>query len=533
MFSKSLVRRWFYISIIVLAIFTRFIKLDWGNGYYFQPDENNMASALSQLSTTSLNPHFFAYGQFPLYLGFIALRIVNLPNTFTNSIIALRFISAIYSLLFLLFFHKLAKLLFPKYSTAPLILLLISSPGLIQIAHFGTTEALLCLIFTINIYFSLKIIKQPKFIYFVLIGLVTGVGFASKISSLVFFAPLIFSSLFIFFKSPHKPLLFFGSLFSLVISLVFGILLSPYNLIEYSNFVSAMKYETTVAIGATPVFYTNQFLDTPSYLFQLVKVFPYTSGMLIYFFGFVGLSLLFIKFRHQTVFQKKSWLVIILSVILYFGYFGQLYVKWTRFMSPIFFIFPLLTAFFYYTLKNKILKNLLLFLLVFTNLYFLKLYLVPDIRVEATNWFSENLPENTPILSEAGNVVNLPFGPKPLDVFNFDFYNLDNNPSLPSELIRQLEKSEYILIPSRRIFKNQTGRNFPVSTRYYQLLASGDLGFTQIKTFSRQYELFLNSENAEETWSVFDQPTIRLFQKTTPHTVEEYTKMLIPDNQNS
>ena len=77
--------------ILILLFLTRFLFVDWGHGFYFHPDENNMASAVTKLSYHNLNPHFFAYGQFPLYLGFYSLKILGITNTFANSIFILRF----------------------------------------------------------------------------------------------------------------------------------------------------------------------------------------------------------------------------------------------------------------------------------------------------------------------------------------------------------------------------------------------------------------------------------------------------------
>jgi hypothetical protein len=59
--------------IVAISLFTRFYGLNWGSGLYFHPDENNMATALSQLSPSNFNP-LFAYGQFPLYLGASVFR---------------------------------------------------------------------------------------------------------------------------------------------------------------------------------------------------------------------------------------------------------------------------------------------------------------------------------------------------------------------------------------------------------------------------------------------------------------------------
>lgn len=60
-FKRSLI-----FIVLFLVIITRFIGLNWGNGYFFHPDENNMASAVSRLKPDNLDPDFYAYGQFPL-----------------------------------------------------------------------------------------------------------------------------------------------------------------------------------------------------------------------------------------------------------------------------------------------------------------------------------------------------------------------------------------------------------------------------------------------------------------------------------
>ncbi|PJE66490.1 hypothetical protein COU93_04045, partial [Candidatus Shapirobacteria bacterium CG10_big_fil_rev_8_21_14_0_10_36_6] len=156
------------IIMAILSIFTRFYGLNWNSGYFSHPDENNMATALSQLSSTNLNPHFFAYGQFPLYLGYFSLKLINIPNTFSNSIYTLRLYSAFFSLLLLYFGYLLVKILFQSSVLSALFtLLLIFSPGLIQISHFGTTESLLSFIFIVNLYFLIKIFQKPYFKYFI------------------------------------------------------------------------------------------------------------------------------------------------------------------------------------------------------------------------------------------------------------------------------------------------------------------------------------------------------------------------------
>ena len=126
----------------------------------------------------------------------------------------------------------------------------------------------------------------------------------------------------------------------------------------------------------------------------------------------------------------------------------------------------------------------------------------PDIRLQASSWINQNIPLNSTVLSESGNVVNLPISDYGLRLTNFDFYNYQ-----PLNLADQIFRSDYVFVPSRRVFKNGFAPD------YYQKLFSGSLGFSKIKEFSPDYDLFLNSEDAEETWSVFDHPTIRIFEK--------------------
>src|SRR4030042_3551178 len=91
------------ITILLIAAFLRFYNLMHDSPYFFNPDERNMASAITRFrlptnpvkipicilrelfpyqlnanrltleaNDCTLNPHFFAYGQFPLYLAFVS-----------------------------------------------------------------------------------------------------------------------------------------------------------------------------------------------------------------------------------------------------------------------------------------------------------------------------------------------------------------------------------------------------------------------------------------------------------------------------
>ena len=167
-------------------------------------------------------------------------------------------------------------------------------------------------------------------------------------------------------------------------------------------------------------------------------------------------------------------------------------------MSPIFFVFPLLSLYLFQKIKSKILLIFLIFLSIVPGVYFLKTYFISDTMIQETVWNSQNILADSYVLSESGNVVNIPLYDSKINVDNFDFYTLDEDQSI-EKLTDSIGKSNYIFVPSRRVFKNQNNPSYPLSQKYYQSLFSAELGFLLIKTFSKSNSLFLNSENAEET----------------------------------
>lgn len=485
--------------LLIAVILTRFCFLNWGNGYFFNPDENNMATSVAQMSFKNLNPNFFAYGQFPLFLTFFTTPIHN----FSTIILTMRFWSAIFSSLSIYFFYLISQIIFKSKKISYIFtLLLIFTPGLIQSAHFGTTESILIFVFSANIFLSLKYFQNPKKLYILFSILISAVGLASKITAIFFVLP-IYLCLFLIFLKNKKILNFIltTTIFT-ILFLLLSIIFSPFNLIDFSNFKSTMLYETSIARGISKVFYTHQFENSHPYLFQFKNIFPYTNGIFIFIISFIG----FVIFLKSYIINHKSNLFLILfPSLFYFLYNGQLFVKWTRFMAPIFFIGPFFCLYLFSRIKNKFLTFILLLLMISPGVYFFIKYFSTDVRVLASDWIKSNINQNSYVLSESGNVINLPLFSSSYQFNNFDFYNQENLKNLPIEIA----KSDYIFVPSRRVFKN----NFVGLNDYYQDLFSGKLGFIEIKKFSNQKDLFLNSENAEETWSVFDQPTIRIYKK--------------------
>lgn len=529
--------------ILLLAAFVRISGLSWALPYHPHPDEWNMAAAITRLSwENKLNPEFFAYGQFPLYLAYFSAKAYNLLpwikisqiNT-QEAIFFLRLWSAVagVGLVYLVYLVSKSLRLSRQLSLVS-VLLAALTPGLIQSSHFGTTESVLSFCFLGILYHSLKILQRPTIMRYLLAALFLGLALGSKISAVVFFVPLIVTTLFHLYKADklsQKAQVFLYSLFALITSLALAVITSPYLVLNFKGSRGTLLYETQVAAGQSLVFYTRQFFDTVPVVFQMQKIFPFALGWPIFIMGVAGLVVLLTKVFKKSFFNP--YFLVLVSFLAHFSSQAFLFCKWTRFMSPIFAFFPIFTGFFLSYLRNLgYLRYLIVGISLVPGLLFTSIYFVPDIRFTASEWIYQNIPSGSIVLSETANVVDIPVSsskslpPNPyhLAPISFDFYHLDENPELFPKLIEYLEKADYIFVPSKRLFANslRLPEKYPLAARYHQLLFSGQLGFREIKKFK---SFLINDEQAEETWSVFDHPVIRIYKKTVNLSKEDYEKL--------
>ena len=552
-----------FLLLMILLSYTRLSGLTWSYPYPFHPDENNMVNSVQSLRCEGpsikdcLNPHFFAYGQPPVYAAYIISKVMPM----IDHRLALRLISAFASILNAIVLIKMFQLFIkkkPQFSILIYIfLIVIFSPYFIQFSHFGTTESILMFVYSLITYFLLSWSKNDDFSYenVSLVGLSLGFAVAIKLSSLVFILPFICVLIFSLLRrqSSKKIVLRIKTfLFQLALLFIIGVLsyalFSPHNLISWNDFMSSMKYEIGVGNGSLKVFYTQQFEGAQPVLFQLQHIFPYVLGLSQYLLILFGLSAMVFR----RTFQDK---ILLLSILIYFVPVAFLYAKWTRFMSP---IFPLLTVCALIGLHNAhdvlmkkfenraiivhIISFVIVIITIIPGIAHMSIYSQKDVRVEASEWIDKNIPQNSRIISEAGNVVDIPMNiSQRFNIASFDFYNVDKSSSLKYDLQQYKNASQYIFVPSRRVFADYTcmspdktykqnistnqcqklQKMYPILSRYYQEIFSEEGSFKHIKTFTSYPRISLlgktllefPDEQAEETWTVFDHPVVRIYKK--------------------
>lgn len=566
------------IGLLYCLIYSRFINLGWGLPYPFHPDERNIADSLTSLTTADwFNPHFFAYGQLTTYIGYSLIKLYNLVVgnvdpliSFSTATLALRLMSAVATIANSWLLYRLFRRYQPQEASTMserivyylFALACIFSPFFIQFSHFGTTEAILMLIYTAITYilYTQLHLPEPQNWSLVWLGLLAGIAVAIKISSLSFLALPLLLLLYLYwplYKDQNLLKAFFAGVKIAGFTICFGILLSPYNLIDSDHFTQSFGYESGVALGKLTVFYTGAFIKTVPIAYQFVSIFPYALGwpmLILFVLGFLLLPF------------KREYNLLRLSFLLYFLPSSFVFTKWTRFLAPIFPIMVLISLLYVaYTwngvrrffhgrsiVRLNTLYSILLVVVLIPGVAYLAVYRTPDVRFQASDWIYRNMPLDAYILSETANVIDIPIqAPHTIPPatqyrnISFNFYDIDQDPSLLFQLRQHLSQAQYIFVPSRRIFANYScelpepatlsnqladlgkekdrcyylAEKYPILRAYYNELFHTEVSFKKIKEFTVYPNISLfghtfiefPDEYADETWSVFDHPVIRIY----------------------
>ncbi|MBN1169140.1 glycosyltransferase family 39 protein [Candidatus Woesebacteria bacterium] len=525
---------------ILIGTFLRFFKLDWGNGHHFHPDEYHLVISANQIDfPEQMHPHLFSYGSTTVYLIYFSKVILNILFNYDPSLFIVgRFFSATFSTLSLFVIYLIAKHIFNKPTPVFLITAVSAlTPGIIQQAHFATPESAISFWMLLGLYFSIKYLNKPNLKNVALSGISTSLAMATKITSILTLPGPLISFCYKHIREKKFKKILLSSFIFVFVTVIFYFVAFPYSILDLQGLKHSMNYETAVGKGTQKVFYTRSFENTLPIIFQFTKILIYAIDPVNLILGTIGLVLIIYLFTKN--YRKEIGAVYFLIIYFFLSYFlfnSFLYAKWTRFIAPTFPYFAIFSALLI-SKVNKINKKAGIFLaglsmtsVIIWGISFFAIYIKPDVRVQATAWAQNNIPANSYILTETGNILEAPLKGNYTKI-PFDFYHLDEDPSLQDRLATELVKSDYFIIQSRRMFMDHSEKDFPLTYNFYNKLVNCNLGFEKIKTFTSfptvpLINISLNDETAEETWSVFDHPVIRIYKKTVNYDEETYKRIL-------
>jgi len=577
-------------SIVLLGLLLRLYGLNWDQGNSFHPDERQIMFHITMLTwpksmtqfldpvNSPLNPHFFAYGSFPLYLlaslGNILVRFSPSLGTFTNLTLVGRVLSTLFDCGTILFTGLLALKLTNDttpgrryaWNVALLAAALVAfTPLQLQLSHFYAVDTLLLFFVILTVYACVSLIDTEKPIrWSLLTGLGYGLALATKFSAAPLAVPLLVAVLLRWRKQD-----FFTSLTSFLIAgfstIIAFLIAEPYALLDMPNFIQQVSDQGTLARGLLDLPYVRQFAGTIPYVYEGQNMLLWGMGVFLGLAACVGLGWVCFHMWRQREHGLDGWLVVLSWLLIYGILTGGFYVKFMRYMLPLYPFLSLLAAAVLVAFarrveyhrptgvqstelhklrqRDAVLKALSISAIIlvlggtiFQGLALLNVYSQPNTRIQASRWMYSHLTPHAILTYEQWDDA-LPVAVDQHDPSEFtqlvytnvygqsatglDLYGGDTM-AKARLLSRILPKIDAITMPTDRLDKSipRLPDRYPLTIHYYQLLFSGQLGFHLAKQFENHPNLLgitLNDSGADESYSVFDHPTARIFVRDTPY----------------
>ena len=532
------------ILILSIGLVFRISGLNWDQGKHLHPDERFLTMVLGDIKIpqniaqyidpqkSTLNPYnqgysFYVYGSLPLNLvKFIGVFLKQ--DSYDQIYLVGRIITILLDTLVILLIYLICKNIF-NTKVALISAFLYSICVLpIQLSRFYTVDPFLNFFIILSFYFLIKISKkQHQLVSLFCLSISFSLALTSKITA-VYFLVVIFIFFVLNFKNDLKKLVKYGLTF-LFLTVILVRFLQP-------QFFSNGNYFDW---HINPQFLNNlnelkSWDKNPSFppAIQWIKVkpiwFPF-KNISIWGLG-LPFSLLFIislGFCLVSIFKNRSQNSLYLAISIFWIIFlfilqGSQSVSTMRYFLPIYPFICLTTGFFLnYIFKKNIIIIPIIGLLIIYPLMFALIATKMHTRVSASEWIYKNIPPGSVIATEYWD------DPLPISLNNNDYNkyqilelnvaSLEDNQKMDN-LMSEIDKSDYLILSSNRFYKPipENFDIFPQTTRYYQSLFDGTLGFKKIAEFTSYPCLFnfcLNDDSSEEAFTVYDHPKVIIFQK--------------------
>lgn len=520
---RILTSRLLIIGAIVCGAVLRFTNLNWDDGGRLHPDEALIVNgALVIKFFSGLFPGFHDYNGFSVYLLAIISRLITLlsgsaywSQTPEGLTLTGRFLSALIATLSIPLVFTVGKQLWNTTVGVYAAILLTLTPLAIQLAHFYTTENIIIFLFLLLISSCVSYSKYPGVPRIVFMALVLGLLLATKNT-----AYLLIPIPLLIILAGHRPVL--SAWRPLLLFALFTVAAfftgSPYSFLDASGYITRSRYLTDVVNGTLLMDWTMQFQGTNG-LFWIPSLL-YAMGV-IFVTGAIGV--ISAIYNHRM--NKSVPVFLALWSLGFMLFLAFTYLKFTRYSAPLIPLFALFSAKLLTDLTRhtmgKTIAAIVIGIQVIYGIMFFPVYSTPHTSLTATRWINDNVPPSSVILTEEWNSIIRFSRPelsnKNYKIISFNFYTPDTD-TKQKNLNTILQQSDYILLESPKVQNTVTRliETYPNTAVFYKKLENGELPFTKVirfTSFPRMGPFFVSDENAEETFTVFDHPTITVYKK--------------------
>ena len=535
---------WVFILVVIAAaaLGLRMNGLDWDGGSFYHPDERSIylradcmyrvlteapgwdscqnrdfpqdtpgfpgPGTLLDKDTSPLNPHWFPLGSIIIYL-LVGIRFLMEPfmdqvrlQDLASTGRALAAFADTVSVVLLFF---LGRRLFGQGAGLLAAALGALTVFNIQVTHFYRPESFVVLLALVAFWWMLNVLERGRLRDHVILGLVIGVTFAFRGSSLPILAPVALTYATLLWRRWEtgerswllvQPLLRPAALAFGAALLTFAVL-QPYALLDYRKYVADLGWEAMIARTAGLVPYTLQYVGIPrNGLYELRQTAVWALGLPLGLVAWGGLAASIVAGIRRP--RIGEWLLVSWVVVLLAGIVPLFEVKFLRYVAPVLFVLVLLGS--HWLMEayrfarergvawGRVVQAVMAFVVASTAFYalaFASIYSTDHPGIQASAWLNDNAPARANVLTDNHWDEGFP----DLGRFNVDQLRIHegDTPQKVWDAAAQIESADYIMSYSNRPWGSilRAPERYPYSSTYYGALFSGELGFELVHGFAR------------------------------------------------
>lgn len=507
------------------------------HGIGFHPDERHIIMTTQKLGWHNLNPEFFAYGSLPFYLlrglaGLLGLLWDGALDYWWLFVIG-RTLSVFIFLLTALGTHRLALALgCSRPASLTAMALLSFNVFHVQLSHFFTVDPLLTLTSIFTLIAIVRIIQNGKRSNYILAGLAFGLSFGTKIASLSLLLPLLIATLWDFaYRRRWRNLdIEFNLLCFVVTAATICFVVQPYSFLDFAAFYRDTRTQIDMVAGRWTPPYTIQYHGTKPYLYPLTQLVDFTIGLPVLIAAAFGLILVLLR-------PTASWVAVIAWGIASFLIISGSYVKFPRYLLPIYPVIVILAGLALDELRcrvsrsrstpqsAKVMLSALPVSLVVGHALILSvsltsLYFHEHSWFRASRWIYANVPGHSHLLSASWDdslPIDIPGNsPGQYQSTELGFYEPDTLEKVET-IATKMARGDYLIFATPRIPASITldPIKFPHTAPALAALFNGKLGFKLERTFRNYPRLgswIWRDDVTDESLSVYDHPKSYIFK---------------------
>ena len=435
----------------------------------------------------------------------------------------------------------------------------------IQLAHFFAVDPISTTFTLLALYGAVLMVDRQSTGAAILTGVGIALAAASKFSALpVAFVPVLAAWLVIIRQeSAARARMIRLAGLALGVSLVLFALTSPFAFLDFGHFKQAVLDEQGNMVSGLADFpFTRQYRGTAAYWYFIEQQLRWGMGWPLGLLGLAGLGWVAWKAVRGKA-MAGEWLALA-WIALYFGPTGLFLAKFMRYMIPVVPLFTLFGAGLLVTLgqanqptnqqtnrlinqlTNKLTKPLAVIIATVTligsavwSLAFVNgVYGTEHPWVTMSRWMYANVPDGACIAWEHWDdrlPTSLPESEAHPGAHNYVQPQLpmydEDTPQKYEQLRDTLINCDYIVLASNRLWRTipRLPERYPMSSRFYEHLFDGRLGFTvahAVETPPTLGPLQFDDQSADESFTVYDHPRPILFEKTRQLSAAEWDDLL-------